>query len=29
MALMDRLGIHDLAGLIRFAIVVGLVPLTP
>ena len=29
MALMDRLGIHDLAGLIRFAIVVGLVPLAP
>ena len=29
MALMDRLGIHDLAGLIRFAITVGLVPLTP
>lgn len=29
MALMDRLGIHDLAGLIRFAILVGLVPLTP
>ena len=28
MALMDRLGIHDLAGLIRFAITVGLVPLT-
>ena len=28
MALMDRLGIHNLAGLIRFAIVVGLVPLT-
>lgn len=28
MALMDRLGIHDLAGLIRFAIGVGLVPLT-
>ncbi|HET9708578.1 MAG TPA: response regulator transcription factor [Gemmatimonadales bacterium] len=27
MALMDRLGIHQLAGLIRFAIVVGLVPL--
>jgi DNA-binding NarL/FixJ family response regulator len=26
MALMDRLGIHDLAGLIRFAIHVGLVP---
>jgi DNA-binding NarL/FixJ family response regulator len=29
MALMDRLGIHNLAGLIRFAIVVGLVPLAP
>lgn len=29
MALMDRLGIHDLAGLIRFAILVGLVPLVP
>jgi len=29
MALMDRLGIHDLAGLIRFAINVGLVPLAP
>lgn len=29
MALMDRLGIHDLAGLIRFAIIVGLVPLAP
>lgn len=29
MALMDRLGIHDLAGLIRLAILVGLVPLTP
>ena len=29
MALMDRLGIHDLAGLIRFAILVGLVPLSP
>lgn len=28
MALMDRLGIHHLAGLIRFAISVGLVPLT-
>src|SRR5262245_63826982 len=28
MALMDRLGIHNLAGLIRFALVVGLVPLT-
>ena len=28
MALMDRLGIHDLAGLIRFAIMVGLVPLS-
>lgn len=29
MALMDRLGIHDLAGLIRFAISVGLVPSSP
>jgi DNA-binding NarL/FixJ family response regulator len=28
-ALMDRLGIHDLAGLIRFAISVGLVALLP
>lgn len=28
-ALMDRLGIHDLAGLIRFAISVGLVALVP
>lgn len=29
MALMDRLGIHDLAGLIRFALSVGLVALSP